>query len=295
MGIDSQFRNVLRRALPIAFYPQTPSKPADAAADGDRPCAEWPDPQDIGVVLDDVNSRIRQYGLCLTLPSGRTVLSIDGEEQEDGETTTEGRGATTWGEVLQRLAREYLAMFRPGARCVVAVLDGHTPPNKAKEQKEREKKWLSQLERKGRKPHDWSIEQNQYGDEKPWFYASDVIRFDWNDIYYGKGGKAKQKFYEFITHYLLYEMPLPRENECRIIVDCGALLGYGKLSRPVQALNRRREWSTKQQMDWGVDEYVAYRQPEATLEARFFERVIQACPEADYYGETYTEADDRLV
>ena len=44
---------------------------------------------------------------------------------------------------------------------------------------------------------------------------------------------TKRKFYESVTHYLLYEMPLPLG--CEVLVDCGALPGHGALRRPVRA------------------------------------------------------------
>jgi hypothetical protein len=97
--------------------------------------------------------------------------------------------------------------------------------------------------------------------------------------YYG-GALSKTKFYEFLTSFFLYEMPLPVGAE--VVVDCGALPGHGMLRAPVCARIVTVALTC-------ADATALAQQGVAELERR-----VETCAgEAAYC--TYTEADDRLV
>ena len=256
MGRDAFIRNMFRNVCQRAYYP--------------RPGPEWPK-RNIRSYVSDINSLIRKKAL---------VVSNNGAKMDFG--------FKTWGDLTRWLCREYIKIFAEGVTRLRVTFDGKTPENKSVEQHERRDAWERSIENTNDRrpegapeaaPYEWPKED----DGKPWFVADQAVFCSYNDIYYG-GALSKRKFYEFVSGYLLYEMPLP--PNCQVLVDSGALPQCGMMLRPMQArmehllaaeatVGDLRDAATK-----GITDKV--------------KRVVEEVPGEDRYR-TYTEADDRMM
>jgi len=263
MGITPFWRNLLRLLCRKAFYP--------------NPGARWPlNPnRPISAYISDINSLIRKKQLAVS----SNGIRLD-------------YGFKTWGDLTSWLGRDYNKLFAEGVTQLYVVFDGKTPENKAVEQQDRKQSWQNGFDRANAtreesepelKPYVWPRED----DDKPWFDKSKQVFCSFNDIYYG-GALSKRKFYEFICHYLLYEMPLP--PTCQVIIDCGALHGRGMLRRPVRA-------RIQHICDPGADRATIVQSLACATEAGIensLKRIVEDVPGEEPYN-TWTEADDRLI
>jgi hypothetical protein len=211
MGVDAEFRNLLREVARLGFFPtaagnQFPRTGPDSACH-------------IGAFGMDMNAVLRR------LPLYDGVVTFD--------------GFRIWREVLRWLEMFFLKLFSTGIRVIVCNLDGYTPENKGKEQQSRADDHFAGLKGK-RDPIKWPT----VDDGKPWFLPDAHCGCLASDIYYG-GPLAKRKWYEFITGFLMYDIKFP--PNCEIVVDCGALAGEGMLRKPVRT---RYESNLGPDADW---------------------------------------------
>jgi hypothetical protein len=155
MGIEGFFRKVCEELVPDAFYP--------------RDKAGWPDMSDVTVMIDDVNSRVRAYPICVSATD--ELLSY---------------GLKTWGDLVGRLEAEYLKFFSQGIKTIVVTFDGRCPLAKEVEQTERKENWYKTLEKEHRKPYEWppvsDVQSEEFRSQR-WFRDTDRIAMGFNDMY----------------------------------------------------------------------------------------------------------------
>jgi hypothetical protein len=273
MGVDSEFRNLLRQLARSAYYPTTAAQYPNVAPESS--CH-------VGTYVIDMNALIR-------------ALPLYPEVRSD-------YGARTWGQMLQMLENEMLKRFARGGNIVVCSFDGKVPENKGKEQGKRAKSNEKSKEKRAEeneKEEEKETPMDDGGGEKkeakkkpekfkwsrvpePWFHPDTACQCGWGDVYYG-GKLVKQRLYEFICHFLLYDFPLP--PYCEIWVDCGALPGKGHLSRPVRTRYHHPALQSNAPLDTWVQE----------LQSGRIKKLVEDIPGMVPYNGAYTEADDRMM
>ncbi len=216
MGIDSVVREFLERAARGCFYPQP--GPGGAFA--------YPDLGRYSAFVDDLNSLVRALGLLYP-----------------GCKNPRPWHCRVWGDVYRRVGLAYNERFAAGLTEARVTLDCCTPPNKGRAQASRNEAALRRKQdaaaAAGRfedadgnplpaaapgggaapEPYAWPADE----DGADWFRADAAVQCDWEGIAYSADPRPKLRFYEALTRYLLFEMPLP--PSCTLLLDCGVLDG----------------------------------------------------------------------
>lgn len=260
MGIEAFFRKVCKKLCPDAFYPQN--------------SCEWPCTKDeVTVMIDDINSRVRAYPLCMTADSELKPY-----------------GCKTWREILDRLQNEYLKYFSQGVKTIVVVFDGNVPMAKETEQKKRKDRWNDKVAKDQIKPYQWptveSIDSDEFRSQR-WFRDFDKPEMGFNDIYYHETSKIQ--WINYLTEFIATRMLIP--IDCHVIVDNGVFKNV-KLDKPILICN---EFVGKIDMSNLEDSVMLEGDPHPKIQNAddWIRKVTDLNNEPPYW--TYGEADDRLI